>query len=263
MDHRSRLLPLVVLAVAFAAAPAAAQPGLNPTHYWSYHVLNPAFSQDTVYVGDQFVPQVPLSPLRLDRLLTPTWKTHGGVVHAPSDTVTHYDWWDVPNMPVTRTVIIDNQFDQNLTIPVYELDFLLVPTQKSLTPQPLPVITDKNHYLCYRVQGSSPGMTVILRDQFHQQGQLVASLTYLCNPCQKRHGGQIYPVVDPQTHLALYRLEIPEFGPVTAWLTDQFVSNWQTGLRQIPDEYLAVPTIKHEATSIQERSWGRIKSTYR
>jgi hypothetical protein len=254
---------MAAFAAVIPVASAEAQTGqLNPTHYWTYHIDNVATSADPVEAGDQFVPLVNLYPLTLQRLLNPTWKTHGPVVHAPSDTVTHYDWWDVPNRPEPRTVIIDNQFDTNLPIQIYELDFLLTPTRKSLTPSPLPPITDKNHYLCYRAQGSSPGLDVILRDQFHEQGQLVASLTYFCNPCWKRHSGVYYPIQDTVTHLALYRLEIPGFGPRYPYLTDQFVNNWYTSVRQYPDEYLVVPTYKHEPTSTNKASWGRIKATY-
>jgi hypothetical protein len=267
MNRRVRLLTLFAAAAGLliVGASAQAQPGINPTHYWSYHLNAPMPSTDPVTVGDQFFPQVDLPPRQLVRMMTPAWKIlPDGSVFAPADTVTHYDWWEFPPIPFARSVEIDNQFGTNQQIAVSDAAFLLAPASKSLTPgtsQPPPPGT--NHYLCYNAVGAGPGINVTLRDQFHSQGQLVASLTYFCVPCWKQHAGAYFPIADPATHLALYRLEIPDFPGANVWLTDQFVESAQNAVFQAPDEYLAVPSLKHEATATESRSWGRIKSTYR
>jgi len=93
----------------------------------------------------------------------------------------------------------------------------------------------------------------------HEQA---ASPAYLCNPCWKRHAGAEYAPVD-DTHLVLYRLEVPGYQGPERWLRDQFTMPWLSGFVQIPDEYLAVPSTKEEiSTPTQRTTWGRIKETY-
>lgn len=262
-----------VFAVLFLAAavgilvfgqPAIAQVPLDPTHYWTYHLLNPAVESQTFEVRDQFFTSYrPLVTMRLERLLNPAWKLHDGVLYAPRDSTAHLDWWTVPPEPVNRMVKVSNQFGQDQMLQVVGLEFMLVPSRKTETPTTDPLPRTINHYLCYKVIGAGPGVDVILRDQFHSQGQMVASATYLCNPCWKRHMGQEYPPVD-DTHLVLYRLEIPQFEAPPRFLRDQFIEIWNSPFVQIPDEYLATPSTKEDVpTPTEESSWGRLKTIFR
>ncbi len=265
---KKRAIDLVVGAIAAAAtflawSPASAQP-LDPTHYWTYHLVQPLDQPVTFEARDQFFPEYrPLVAMRLERLLNPAWKYHNGQVFPPRDSTAHLTWWDLPDEPVTRLVRVDNQFGEDQMLQVSMLDFMLLPARKDLTPGlPEPPSTI-NHYLCYRVVGPSPGIPVTLRDQFHQQEQLVASATYLCNPCWKRHAGVEYAPYD-DTHLVLYRLEIPNYQGPERWLRDQFAAPWLTSFVQVPDEYLAVPSTKEEISNPTERTtWGRIKEGYK
>lgn len=250
------------LIVAFSMpSPATAQ--IDPTHYWTYHLTAPLEQPTTFEARDQFLTEYqPYPALRLERLLNPAWKYHNNQEFPPRDPTAHMTWWDLPDMPYTTTVLVDNQFGENQEIRVEYLDFILLPARKAQTPDLPPPPDNINHYLCYRCTGPSPGVDILLRDQFHEQGQMVASATYLCNPAWKRHQGIEFAPRDT-THLVLYRLEVPNWQAPTHFLRDQF-ADWASNFIQIPDEYVAVPSVKrHLPTATQQTSWGRIKSIYR
>ncbi len=243
--------------------PSQAPAQIDPTHYWTYHLTGPLDQPITFEARDQFYTEYrPLVTTRLERLLNPAWKYHMGQEFPPRDSTAHMTWWDLPDEPFTRSVLVDNQFGSGQPLEVEYLDFLLLPARKTQNPESPPPPTDINHFLCYRVVGPSPGVDVRLRDQFHEQGQLVSSATYLCNPCWKRHQGVEYAPVD-STHLVLYRLEVPNWQAPTYFLKDQF-TNWASSFLQVPDEYLAVPSVKHDVpTPTKNTTWGRVKMTFR
>jgi hypothetical protein len=242
------------------AAPVFAQvtpPQLDPTHYWTYRLLAPVPGLEPIDVSDQFFRQpVPVSVDRLERLLN--WVVKDG--SAVRDTFLHYTWWNIPQqLPAPRTVVVTNQFGSQL-VQVQRLAFLLAPAWKNV-PQPIP--PPANHYLCYRVIAPPlPQHPRVLMDEWREDVQLPGPIEFLCNPCLKRHQGQIFPPVDTLTHLAVYPIQ-PQSDVFQPILADQFFTG-QVPVRQLPPEYLFVPSEKiDEPTGALPRTWGRLKTLYR
>ena len=252
---------LVAGALSISAAVASgqdAEPPLNPTHYWTYKLLAPVSGPYPVTAWDQFYPDgVTLTVDRLDRLVN--WVSKNGSPVQP-DTLLHYTWWNVqPKLPTPRAVRVINQFgDYNVS--VQNLEFMLVPAWKN---QPQPIQPNANHYLCYRAFGfPPPPFGVTLFDEWRQDQQQPQEMEYLCNPCRKDHAGRVYPVVNPSTHFALFRIP-PVSDPFTPFIQDQFFSG-TVPVRQSPYEYLLVPSLKTDIpTPTQTISWGRLKTIYR
>jgi hypothetical protein len=251
---------LFVLLLACAVVPASqAQTGVfNPTHYWTYHLMNPVqIPPTTVLVRDQFWQQpIPVTVDRLERLLNWVHKNNSAV----PDTFLHYTWWNIQQkIPVNRDVLVTNQFG-SYPVRVENLEFMLVPAHKNFQ-SPLPPHGD--HFLCYRAFGfPGPTQSYDLLDEWRVDSQHPGPLQYLCAPCAKNHNGQTYAVADTVTHLAVYPI-VPTSENFFALIQDQF---WQQPniATQFPVEYLFVPSEKtHPPTETRKSTWGKIKSLYR
>jgi hypothetical protein len=265
MIRRATLFLLAsALAISCVIAPRAhAQggidpPGVNPTHYWSYKLLQPVLHPNSVLASDQFFPAlIPVDLDSLDRLVN--WVQKNGS-HVP-DTLIHYTWWNIRNkLPLANTsVILTNQFGQ-YPANVLNLDFMLVPAWKN---QPQPVPPNANHYLCYRAVGPPPQpFSYDLVDEWRQDVQVPGPLQFLCVPCMKIHGGQVFPVLDSLTHLAVYPI-VPFSDVFYPFIKDQFFQG-PVPVQQKPTEYLFVPTIKQLiVTPTKKSTWGEIKTRYR
>jgi hypothetical protein len=254
-----------MLAGAIALAPRAnAQigvdpPGVDHTHYWSYHMLQPFFMPNPVGASDQFFPNfVPVYLDSLDRLVNWVHKNNSAV----QDTFIHYTWWDIENKaalnPAT-TVILTNQFGQ-YPANIHNVDFMLVPAWKNYQRPDFP---HANHYLCYKADGPPPPpQSYFLQDEWRQDVQVPGPLQFLCVPCWKNHNGAIFPPVDTLTHLAVYPIH-PISELFYPFITDQFHSA-PSPVQQHPEEYLFVPTLKQLiVTPTRKGSWGELKTHYR
>lgn len=255
----TRFLLMLVLLLPCAVAPIAhAQTGaFNPTHYWTYHLMDPVQVPTTVFARDQFWQQpVPLTVDRLERLLNWVHKNNSAV----PDTFLHYTWWNIQQKhPVNRDVLVTNQFGSH-PVRVENLEFMLAPAHKN-HPSPVPPLA--NHYLCYRAFGF-PGQPnqYQLRDEWRLAFQQPGPLEYLCAPCEKQHNGLYFPILDPITHLAVYPIT-PTSDHFFPFISDQF---WQQPNHavQFPLEYLFVPSEKtHPPTDTKKSTWGKIKTLYR
>ncbi len=256
------LLFLSLLAAALLAPTGAlsqhAPPGINPTHYWTYKLLDPVQGPRPVFAADQFWPNgLSISVDRLDRLVNWVHKNNSPVI---PDTLLHYTWWNITQkIPTPRAVRVNNQFG-GYDVNVQNLEFMLVPAWKN---QPQPVFPNANHYLCYRAFGFPPPPFVVnLLDEWRNDVQQPFEMEYLCNPCLKQHAGRTYPIVDDKTHFALFRIA-PASDPFYPFVMDQFFAG-NVLVRQSPYEYLLVPSEKLEPpTGTRPGSWGRIKTLYR
>ena len=251
---------LVALALVCLAGSSQAQPGalpFDPTHYWTYHILDPIPVQQPIFARDQFFRQgVPLTVANQVRLLNWVHKNNSAV----TDTILHYTWYDIlEKIPVNKAVIVSNQFG-SFPVEVVNLEFLLTPTLKNQTALQLP---QANHYLCYRATGfPAPPLGYDFVDEWRVDFQHPQAMEFLCAPCVKQHLGVTYPVVDTVTHLAVYPIT-PTSDYFVPILTDQFAPH-QHIVQQIPLEYLFVPSEKTERpTDVRRNTWGRVKQLYR
>lgn len=95
----------------------------------------------------------------------------------------------------------------------------------SVTTAPPPV----DHQLCYiaAATGFKIPTGVILKNQFSPGGFVpaIGSLTFNCNPVQKTvPTGQIFPITNPDAHLACFRITAPIQPTPTVKVTNQFGS---------------------------------------
>jgi hypothetical protein len=240
-----------------AAAGAQVLP-FDPTHYWTYHNLEPVIQPQPIFVQDQFFRNgIPVTVDQLDRLLNWVHKNNSPV----PDTLLHYTWWNIlEKLPVNRRVIVTNQFGSHI-VQVLNLEFLLAPaTKNDPTGGNVPLA---NHYLCYRASGfPSPPAAYDLRDEWRVDIQQPQDMEFLCTPCLKEHNGHVFAPVDTVTHLAAYPIT-PVSENFVPFVVDQFIAR-QLFVTQMPNEYLFVPSEKVELPTDTKRStWSKIKSLYR
>ena len=239
---------------------AGAQPGtnFNPTHYWTYHNLEPIHFPQPIFVQDQFFRRgIPVTVDSLTRFLNWVHKNNSAV----PDTFLHYTWWNIVNkVPVNKAAIVTNQFGSHI-VQVLNLEFLLAPATKN---QPATGFTPQaNHYLCYRAVGfPSPPAAYDIQDEWRVDIQHPLDMEFLCTPCLKQHGGRVFPPVDTVTHLAVYPIT-PISDNFVPYVNDQFLAR-QLFLKQFPYEYLFVPSEKVELpTDVKRSTWGKVKGLYR
>ncbi len=251
---------IAAIGLALLSASAGAQPAtnFNPTHYWTYHNLQPVFLPQPIRVQDQFFRQpIPVTVDSLVRFLNWVHKNNSAV----PDSFLHYTWWNiVEKLPVNKDAIVTNQFGSHI-VHVLNLEFLLAPATKNqaATGQLQPA----NHYLCYRAIGfPSPPAAYDLQDEWKVDLQHPQDMEFLCTPCFKEHQGRIFPPVDTVTHFAVYPVT-PFSDRFVPFVIDQFVAR-QLFLTQFPLEYLFVPSEKTELpTDVKRSTWGKLKSLYR
>jgi hypothetical protein len=102
---------------------------------------------------------------------------------------------------------------------------------------------------------------VVLVDQFGQTTHEVMAPRYFCNPVVKRlDTGEVFPIVDPEAHLACYWIQPPQppFAQLNA--TDQF-GVW--ALRAREAQWLCLPSTKLQSVGVQKDTWGRVKKLYK
>ena len=260
----SGMLVLVFAGLCVLAPSARAQAGLDPpgvdhTHWWSYHLLQPLYMPNPVLASDQFFPNyVPVYLDSLNRLVNWVRKDNSAV----ADTFVHYTWWNIENKaalnPATA-VILTNQFGQ-YPANIHNAEFMLVPAWKN---QPRPDLPHANHYLCYRADGPPPPpQTHFFQDEWRQDVQIPGPLEFLCVPCWKNHAGAIFAPVDTVTHLAVYPI-LPHSELFYPFIQDQFHQG-PSPVAQSPPEFLFVPTLKQLIiTPTRRATWGELKTHYR
>jgi len=250
-------MAVLLVAVAAHAQSGTNPPGVNPTHYWTYQLLQPFPQPTPLLVHDQFL--VNDTPIDVDALLRLVNWVHKNGSPVP-DTLIHYTWWNIPaKLPVGAPVIVTNQFGQ-YPVQVLNLEFMLVPAWKN---QPQPIQPNANHYLCYRAQGfPPPTFPLQLTDEWRADVQIAGPMEFLCVPCWKTHNGAVYPPPDPVTHLAVYPIQ-PTSDVFYPFVMDQLAAGPRF-VQQKPLEYLMVPSLKQEiSTPTKTETWGRIKMLYR
>ncbi len=188
----------------------------------------------------------------------PTNKTHGDHVAKIASPDLHLVGYSITaevRQP-RRTVYFENQF--TMALPnrqekwtIGDPSLLLVPAGKKIPPEvPQPPV-DGDHFVCYVVvpPNQFTPVTVTLQDQFDVRRRQVESITglkpaYFCVPVQKqRIGFAERPLLDPDTHLALYEIDPRQPFNLRVSAADQFATRT---LQVIESRMLAVPTIKRD-----------------
>jgi len=253
----------LALVVMLAATGAFAQALPIENHYKVYN-SSPITIVHPVDLTDQFG-GMSVVDLVFERFSTPATKIlPDGTVYPMVNPDIHMDWWRVfgPTQPV-RTIIATDQFGKTAWT-LGDAHYLLVPSYKNVPPpdprNPTPP-PYWNHYLCYdALTGPLVGTLVTLVDQFGNVQVQVLQAKYFCNPVQKTADGVVYPIIDPNAHLACYQVQNPLSEGYSITALDQF-GYWQTQIRQ--NDCLCVPALKDYPLPTEPSTWGKVKALYR
>ena len=139
-------------------------------------------------------------------------------------------------------VTINNQFQDDVELTVFDPVYLAVPTQKEDHEMPVCL----NHYLVYDAYGPVVNDEVVLKDQFIQdEVAVVWEPYYFANPVKKTvvETGDVAEIEDPDLHWVLYDIWDEEAPSIEKRvdIVNQFGN--QT-LDLLEREYLAVPSQK-------------------
>jgi len=192
------------------------------------------------------------------KFCNPVQKTYNNTITPitnPNGHLTFYkfdhDAFEGSNEEPARSVQVQNQFGTQ-TLTVTEAQFLAVPTEKNSLATPCagavpdPTCT-LSHFWCYQATGKAVSATVNLQDQFRtQNGVQLAQPALFCNPVQKVHGTQTFPILDTQDHLVCYNITRQDFKKNIA-IVNQFETN--KTLQVGADRFLCVPSLKLSVTT--------------
>jgi hypothetical protein len=161
---------------------------------------------------------------RLVRLFNPALKIHAGKEYPilnPDEHLTEYTI--KARTEPAREVVFVNQFGTQqwrLGDPVA----LLTPAEKQGHPFPAGL----DHYKCYKaLPPNVVDRPILVDDQFlpGPSRTRVREGRLFCVPVLKRHHDQVFPVLHPESHLAIYGIrpiDPPDFG---IFIRDQFLRN--------------------------------------
>lgn len=241
----------VLLALTLACVlcwPALAQWPLE-NHYKVYNVSPPYTFTTNVLLVDQFGTYAPPAMILTD-FANPVMKNDEPIVFPEN----HHTWWQVDLVGTGWIVEVENQFgDQvwQLTNPRY----LVLPALKNQSgPPPL-----HNHYLAYEAVGQPVNLPVTLADQFGVVQVVAAEPVFFLNPVEKIVEGEVYPILDPQAHLACYRIIPPLAYDIQLLAFDQF-GEWE--LLALDHDCLCVPSWKRTVVRTEQRTWSEIKGLF-
>jgi hypothetical protein len=237
------LLGLAVLAVTGGSAPA--QGPTDEQHFRCYIVSQqtPQPAQ-TITLEDQFT-TAPEQVMVGEHVMfcPPTEKTIGDEVFPIEDEEEHYTLYTAPSEAAPRDVLVTDQFGTEVRWHVTTPKYVMVPTAKTIGGETFDDRRNMNHYWCYEATGPRVGERATLDDQFNGPDNVrVTTPTLFCNPVEKVHAGETFPIEDENLHLACYEIHGKQkteqftFTAENQFETDQF----QTG----PWEILCAPAEK-------------------
>ncbi len=259
---RMLLSGLVALAILSLAHPQGsyAQPPGTPRleHFKVYKVEQQVTLGLPVDLYDQFGFEHVIVQ-RLEMFANPVNQNHEGL----EDTLTHFSWWRIldPAPHPTRRILVSNKLGSDQEWLIGPPTHLMTPAIKNITIPNFPLPSHVNHFKCYESRGPTIGRDVVLEDQWGRRTAVVDSAICFCTPVEKvLPDGIRYPIVDPVTNLACYRITPPVFWGVPFFWRDQFFAGPNYALE---DVLLCVPSLKDEVVPTQRETWGHLKSTYR
>ena len=222
-------------------------------HYLVYEVDEIYIFTGDIWLIDQFG-DFNTTFVEFDKFANPVQKNLEPVL----DPNVHQTWWiiDDPVPPCNDWLVgIENQFGRQDWW-VGDGRYLVLPAHKDMAGWP----TFWNHYKCYDAIGPRMDITVNLADQWATYTMTVTDPVLFCNPCIKEVFGQHFPIVHPDAHLAVYKLEPPQPMTQFTFASDQF-GMWDINVHS--PMWLVVPTLKLMAVDSEQTTWGEVKSLYR
>ena len=248
-----RTITYLVLACAVGLGWSASNAQVFPeNHYLVYDVAEQYTVDLPIAVFDQFNPNFFTDFVMLDKFANPVEK-NGEPMFNP---MMHQTWWLIDDPGPEWTVLLANQFGTQ-TWYVTHGRYLVLPALKDEPGDPPPW----NHYKCYNAVGDPLDLPVDLLDQWGTYAGIVAFPELFCNPCQKEVPNGVFPIVEPEVHLACYRLEPLMMVDYQATAFDQF-GVWP--ITAFETCWLCVPSYKLSAIATTEtRTWSDVKTLYR
>jgi hypothetical protein len=208
--HRGLAPALVGMAIMLVGGgPAPAQPPSNENHFRCYVVSQqtpqPA---ETITLDDQFTTEAETVMVGEPVLVcAPTAKTVPTGVFPIEDEEEHFVLYNAPGTASPRSVLVTDQFGTDVAWQVTTPKYVLVPTAKTIGGVTFDDRANLNHYWCYEANGPRVGVRATLEDQFSGPDNVrITTPTLLCNPAEKVHDGQRFPIEDRNLHLACYEI---------------------------------------------------------
>jgi hypothetical protein len=219
-------------------------------HYKVYNVAPPVEYFGNIQLVDQFGDYF-VDRLVLEKFANPVSKNDEPILFPEL----HHTWWALDLVGEGWQIDLLNQFGLQ-SWQVGNPRFLVLPARKFEMGPPLPF----NHYLAYEAFGEPIMLPVNLLDQFDVVDVVVLEPLYFLNPVDKVHEGATFPIVDPQAHLACYRIDPPLPYDIPIVAEDQF---GQHDVVVLDHDCLCVPSWKNIVIRTESRTWSDIKNLYR
>ncbi len=235
------LLVIGPIALAVPTQEGGHAPPIGLDHFLLYYVMDHS-GHEAVSVGlaDQFldVPQMMVyEPVLFGN---PVRKTHGDTVTEIMNPDEHLVFYMLDDTDVETEVQTTNQFGE-ATLDVSYLGLLAVPSEKMGWQGPTEPLDHFRAYWAEDVTGLPVGESVLLEDQFDVVEALVNNAVLFCNPVEKWHDGLPTEIIDPDHHLTIYSIDVPELKEWTVMVDNQFGTQQFTVFGPVG---LAVPTEK-------------------
>jgi hypothetical protein len=239
-------LSFLGLAVLVVAAGSASAQGRTDQNHFRCYIVSQQTPQPPVAItlDDQFTTAAePVTVGEPVMICPPTEKTVGDEVFPIDDEQEHYTLYTAPSEASPRNVFVTNQFATEAPWRVTTPKYIMVPTAKTIGEVTFDDRDDMNHYWCYEANGPRVGVRATLDDQFSGPDNVrVTAPTLLCNPAEKMHAGERFPIEDKDLHLACYEIHGKQkTEQFTVGVENQFETDtFQTG----PWEILCAPSEK-------------------
>ena len=246
MKHLILFLLTLTLACAICAQ---AQPWPEENHYKVYNIDPPYTFTGDIQLSDQFG-GYNVNLLVLEKFANPVQKNGEPIIFFE----THHTWWHVDLVGSGWSILVENQFGEQAW-QVEDPQYLVLPARKYEPGPPL----QNNHYLAYEASGAPVNLPVNLADQFGVVDVIAMEPVYFLNPVEKVVDGVLYPILDPEAHLACYRIEPPMAYDIQVLAFDQF-GIWD--FLVLDHDCLCVPSWKRQVVTTEARTWSDVKGLY-
>jgi hypothetical protein len=201
---------MVAVVMLLAAAGSASAQGRTDENHFRCYIVSQQTPQPAVPVTleDQFTAApVPVMVGEPVMFCPPTEKTVGDDVFPIEDEEEHYTLYTAPSAAAPRNIFVTDQFATDALWQVTTPKYLMVPTAKTIGGVTFDDREDMNHYWCYDANGPRVGVRATLDDQFAGPDDIrVTTPTLFCNPAEKVHDGETFPIEDEELHLACYEI---------------------------------------------------------
>ncbi len=203
-------------------------------HFQCYETHRKAMNLAGVSMEDEFGPST-ITVKRDKRICAPANK-NGEDPDAPTHPghLVFYTIKQTAPRPIKIPgVVVTNQFGV-LVVTVGKADRMLVPTAKSLTNYPGPLLTPLDHFKCYKVKGKFHQSGLDVETQFGPLDLDIKRPTHLCAPASKN--GEDPAALAHTQHLMCYQVKGPRPSTQpTIFTSDQFGNDSRTffGAREL------------------------------